>query len=659
MKSSRVTLKELFNFKNGDVILKTVLEAMNPPTSLTVSRWAARYRILPSETSNEPGLYRVTKTPYLREIMDTLSVSSKYTHISVMKGAQLGLTEAGNNWIGYIIDVAPATTLFLMPSQGLINAVNEQKLDPMFKNCPTLKDKLVLNKGKEKADTKRFKGGRLFMRTAGSAKNLSSISAKYIFLDEADRMLSNVEGEGDPIALAETRASSFGSDKKIFIPATPTVKGASLVEREFLQGDQRYYFVPCPFCGGKQHLEWENVKYKINEFEQIEDAKYKCTLCGELIDEGLYKTDMLANGEWIATKNSKSLTRASFHVNTLYSPIGWYSWRDMAEEYEKCKKDENLLTQFFNTKLGLTYELQGDSPPWRIIYDQREDYELRKIPQNALFLTAGVDTQPDRLEYEIVAWAKNKESWSIDYGIINGNPDETEVWDKLEEVLNSDFEHESGNYMNISIMAIDTGGRNTQSVYAWCLKQREVGYGRKGVSVWGAKNVMPIKGRDIQDLMVPAPNRITVNGVNNALRLWTVGVSCIKKEVYSCLKVERPTDKDLLEGGEYKPRTCHFPKIYDEEYFKQLTSEKQMIQNTKNGGYKIAWVKDPSVRNEALDVRVYARAAAHIMGLDNPSKNWGSMESQVSNNPQIKIKQETSKEAQDILKSYQRDTSLV
>ncbi|MCP4355076.1 MAG: hypothetical protein GY793_05475 [Proteobacteria bacterium] len=202
------------------------------------------------------------------------------------------------------------------------------------------------------------------------------------------------------------------------------------------------------------------------------------------------------------------------------------------------------------------------------------------------------------------------------YDIIDGNPDEQEVWDKLEELLNTSFEHESDHKMEISILAIDTGGRNTQSVYQWCLKQRDVGYGRKGVSVWGAKYVMPVKGRDVRDVMIPAPNRIEVNGVKNALRLWTVGVSAVKREVYSSLKVEKPTD-----GGDFKPRTCHFPKIYDEEFFKQLTSEKQMIQNGKNGGYKIVWVKDPTVRNEVLDTYVYARAAAHIMGLDNPSKN--------------------------------------
>jgi len=214
----KVSLTELLNFKNGDKLLAAIKDAWNPPTSLTVSQWADKFRILPSETSNESGLWRTERTPYLKDIMDALSASSNLTHISIMKGAQLGLTETAINWIGYIVDVAPATSLFLMPSQGLINSVNEQKIDPLFKSCPTLKEKLILNKGKDKADTKRFKGGRLFLKTAGSAKNLSSISAKYIMIDEADRMLSNVDGEGDPIALAETRASSFGADKKIFIP---------------------------------------------------------------------------------------------------------------------------------------------------------------------------------------------------------------------------------------------------------------------------------------------------------------------------------------------------------------------------------------------------------------------------------------------------------
>lgn len=642
----KVTLNELFNFKNGDKLLEAIKDAWNPPTTLTVSQWADKFRMLPSETSNEAGLWRTERTPYLKEIMDSLSASSNLTHISIMKGAQLGLTETAINWIGYIVDVAPATSLFLMPSQGLINSVNEQKIDPLFKNCPTLKEKLILRKGKDKADTKRFKGGRLFLKTAGSAKNLSSVSAKYIMIDEADRMLSNVDGEGDPIALAETRASSFGADKKIFIPSTPTVKGNSIIEREFKQGDQRYYFVPCPFCGHMQSLKWENLQYDKNEDEQIIDVYYKCSKCGDLIDENRYKTEMLENGEWRATAKPKSLTKASFHINSMYSPVGFYSWHEMAEEYEKSKDDENKLVQFFNTKLGLAYELQGDSPPWRVIYDQREDYKLRVVPKDALFLTAGVDTQPDRLEYEIVAWAKDKQSWSIDYGIIEGNPDEKEVWDKLENVLNKDFPHELGSVMNISIMAIDTGGKNTQSVYAWCLTQRDVGYGRTGVSVFGVKNIMPIKGSGRHTDWVPSPNRITVNGKVNALRLWTLGVSEIKKEVYSSLKVEKPTD-----GESFKPRTCHFPTAYDEEYFQQLTSEKQVIVNSRDGGVKIQWQKDPTVRNEALDVRVYARAAAHLMGLDNPSKNWKALEHSVTKKQTHtkKAKKQPSKKAQEIL----------
>ena len=391
--------KELFDFENSEKLIKVINESWEPPTSLTVSQWADKFRFLSAETSNESGLWRTERTPYLKEIMDALSASSNLTHISVMKGAQLGLTETAINWIGYIVDVAPATSLFLMPSQGLINSVNEQKIDPLFKYCPSLKEKLILKKGKDKADTKRFKGGRIFLKTAGSAKNLSSISAKYIMIDEADRLLANVEGEGDPIALAETRASSFGADKKIFIPSTPTVKGQSIIEREFKAGDQRYFFLPCPHCSHKQTLEWENLQYYKNEHDQIIDVAYKCSSCGGLIDEQKHKTQMLEKGQWIATAIPKSLTRASFHINSMYAPIGFYSWSEMAEEYEKSKDDENKLVQFYNTKLGLTYELQGDSPPWRVIYDQREDYKLRVVPKDALFLTAGVDTQPDRLEY--------------------------------------------------------------------------------------------------------------------------------------------------------------------------------------------------------------------------------------------------------------------
>ena len=121
--------------------------------------------------------------------------------------------------------------------------------------------------------------------------------------------------------------------------------------------------------------------------------------------------------------------------------------------------------------------------------------------------------------------------------------------------------------------------------------------------------------------------------------------------------MEKPTD-----GGDFKPRTCHFPKAYDEEFFKQLTSEKQMIQNGKNSGYKIVWVKDPTVRNEVLDTYVYARAAAHIMGLDNPSKNWSSFENKLlkpnEDTSQIPVKK-VNNSTSEILKKYQKNQSIV
>lgn len=660
-KKNTIPVKDLFDFHNGDILYNSFTDGWKPPTRLTVTQWAEKYRYLPGESSNEPGFYRVTKTPFLKEIMDNLSENSKYTHVAFMKGSQIGASEAGINWIGYTISAAPAAMIYFLPTQKLVDTINEQKLDPMIRNCPTVEEKIIKNKGKEKADTKRFKGGRLFLKATGSAANLSAVSAKNLFLDEVDRMLANVGGEGDPVSLAETRASSFGVNKKIFIPSTPTVKDASIVEREFLAGDQRYFFVPCPHCGHEQILNWENLKYSVSEHKQITDVYYKCCKCKKPIDEQKHKTNMLAKGIWKATAEPTEVTRVSYHLSTLYSPYGWYSWKEMAAEYEKSKDDENKLVQFYNTKLGVTYELQGDSPPWRTIFDQAEDYPLQVVPKDCLFITAGVDTQPDRLEYEVVAWAKDKQSWSIDIGVIDGDPDVLEddpktgkesVWTRLERVLDTEYEHELGSKMNISVMAIDTGGHNTQAVYAWCLKMdNEIAYGHSGVNLSGVKNIMPIKGYDDWNSFVRVPNRIEVNGVKNALRLWAVGSSALKKDIYSALKVEKPTD-----GESFKPRTCHFPNTYDIEYFKQLTSEKQMIQNTKNGGFKRIWIKTPNVRNEALDIRVYARAAAHLVGLDDPSKNWKSLERRVTEKPtSVKIK---SSKAQSVLKKYKKKHSI-
>ena len=162
------------------------LDGIQPDPLLTVSEWADKHRILSSKASAEPGPWRTDRTPYLREIMDCLSVTSPIERIIFMKGAQIGGTEVGNNWIGYIIDHAPAPTMLVQPTVELAKRNSKQRIAPLIEESPRLRAKVSEPRSKDSSNTvllKEFTGGILIMTGANSAVGLRSLPAKNIFFE--------------------------------------------------------------------------------------------------------------------------------------------------------------------------------------------------------------------------------------------------------------------------------------------------------------------------------------------------------------------------------------------------------------------------------------------------------------------------------------------
>lgn len=346
-----------------------------------------------------------------------------------MKGAQIGGTEAGNNWIGYIIDRAPGAMLVVQPTVEMGKRWSKGRLAPLIEDTPCLRNKVKDPRARDSGNTvqsKIFPGGQVVITGANSAVGLRSMPVRYLFCDEVDAYPPDADSEGDPLTLAIKRTSTF-SRRKIFIVSTPTIKGLSRIEKEFEATDKRYFFVPCPFCGGYQVLKWEGLKYDANDFQ----VAYVCEFCKKEIGEH-YKTQMLSQGEWRPTVAEKTDERViGFHLSSLYSPIGWLSWEQCARDYEAAKNDDQLLKSWANTTLGIPWEEKGDSPDWGVLFDRRESYKIGTVPLGGYVLTAGVDVQNDRIELEIVAWGRNHESWSVDYKVILGSPSSVAPWKKL------------------------------------------------------------------------------------------------------------------------------------------------------------------------------------------------------------------------------------
>ena len=573
-------------------------KGLRPIERITVSQWADRYRFLSTVSSAESGRYRTSRTPYLRDIMDCLSVHDTHRLVVFVKAAQIGGTEAGSNFLGYIMHIAPAPTMFVQPTDEMVKRLSKGRVDPLIEMCPELKQRVAPAKSRDSNNTitqKSFNGGVLLFAGANSAAGLRSVPIKNLIMDEVDAYPLDLDGEGSPVGLATARTRTF-PNHKIFMLSTPTIEGVSVIDREFMETDQNYYHVPCPHCGGMQPLVFANLKW---DDGKPETAKYKCEHCGELIAER-YKTTMLANGQWVPAKPEKvSWDIIGFHLNSLYSPYGWHSWAQIARDFIAAKEDPSKLKVFVNTTLGETWAEKGEAPPYKNLYNRREKYKTNQVPADVCFLTAGVDVQRDRLELEIVGWCADKRSYSIDFRVIEGDTAGAAVWNELAEVVAERWPRKDGMEFPIRMMAVDSG-YNTTHVYTFCRR-------------FGTDRVVPVKGQDNLGMAISPPKSVDIAKSGKRvgkMRQWNIGVSFLKGELYAYLRLEKDAK------GVPPPNYCHFPE-YDEHYFRGLTAEEQVVKIMR-GYRRFQWVKRYE-RNEPLDCRIYARAAAVILGLDRKS----------------------------------------
>jgi len=501
--------------------------------------------------------------------------------VVVMAGAQLGKSEAILNIVGYHIEYDPAPILLMQPTVEMAQSFSKDRISSgLLATTPSLKGKVKDPRARDSGNTtlhKTFPAGALSMVGANSPAGLASRPIRIVLCDEVDRYPLSAGEEGDPIALASKRAMTFWN-RKIVLVSTPTDKGASRIEAAYEESDKRRFYVPCPHCGDCQILKWSNVKW---EDKRPETAAYYCEECGAAWSDA-QRNKSVSQGEWKASGEFKGV--AGFHISALYSP--WVTIFDAVDEFLKAKRDPMRLKTWVNTFLGETWEEQGDRIDEFDLIDRCEDWG-DELPEDVLLMTAGIDVQDDRLEIEVVGWGRGEESWSISYDTLYGDPSTSELWIRLDSLLQKTFTHPLHGEMVIRSSCIDSGGHYTQQVYNYARQ-------RSGRRVFAIKGVggegKPIIGR-------PTKNNI------GKINLFPVGTDTAKELVYARLKM---TD----EGDGY----CHFPEGRNAEYFRMLTAEKKVTKYFK-GRPKREWVKIRQ-RNEALDCRVYATAALAVLNLN-------------------------------------------
>jgi phage terminase large subunit GpA-like protein len=571
------------------------LEVFAPPPDLTVSQWADSERRLSPESSSEPGQWSTDRAPYQREIMDSVK-DPELDEICLMTSAQVGKTEMINNVVGYFVEHDPSPMLIVQPTLSMAEAYSKDRLSGMIRDTPALSRIIGSGKAKKTGNTllhKSFPGGHITLAGSNSPASLASRPVRIVLFDEVDRFPYSAGAEGDPVTLGKKRTTTF-LNRLSFLVSTPTKKGASRIELAFESSDKRLYFVPCPHC---DHMQFLDHKHFYFNDDDPQDCGFNCQECGALI-EHQEKLHMLRDGEWRKTGDKKSRV-AGFHLNEFYSP--WKTWAEIASDWKAAKKSEETLKAFYNTSLGLPYESMGDAPDWERLFKRKSAYKKNQIPNEVLFLTCGIDVQKDRLELEIVGWGTEKRSWSIDYRVIHGDTSQAKTFNELDSILSETWVRDDESRLSILRAAIDSGYQ-TQNVYQWARRFSE-------------SRVIVVKGQESLNAIFSMPKDIMKRSKKSRplARVWNVGVSVVKRELFSWFKLDEPGEADQSEPFGF----CHFPDEYGETYFKGLCSESENVKLVQ--GFPKYYFTKIYERNEPLDVRVYNRAAASTLGLDSLS----------------------------------------
>ena len=574
------TIKRKQAKKLQNRLIEAIGVSLRPPTKLTVSQWADRYRQLSSESSAEAGRWSTSRAEYQRGMMDAVS-DPRLETVVLMTAAQVGKTELINNVVGFHIHQDPAPMLVVQPTLEMAQTWSKDRLAPAIRDTPVLAAKIKDPRSRDSGNTtlhKVFAGGHVTACGANSPSSLASRPCRLILCDEVDRYPLSAGTEGDPVSLAKKRSTTFWN-RKIILVSTPTEKSHSRIEQAYMESDQRKYFVSCPDCKEDQVLRWANVRW---DEGKPATAEYMCDHCGSCwTDAARFRA--IRYGKWKATADGDGKT-AGFHLSGLYSP--WTPLEEAVRDFLASKRDPMRLKTWVNTFLGETWEDQGEQVDEHDLMERAEDWG-GELPEDVLLLTAGVDVQDDRLEVEIVGWGRGEESWSIDYKTLYGDPSTADLWMQLDDVLQTKHIHPIHGEMILRSTCVDSGGHYTQQVYNYCR-------GRAGKRVFAVKGIggegKPIAGK-------PTKNNI------GRINLFPVGTDTAKELIYSRLKIQSP-------GEGY----CHFPANRSPEYYMMLTAEKKVTKYFK-GRPRREWIK-LRTRNEALDCRVYATAALALMGLN-------------------------------------------
>ena len=553
------------------------MKALKPPEKMTVSEWADKNRILDPKSSNEPGLWRTSRTPYLKGIMDAFT-NPDVEEIVFVKPTQVGGTESLLNILAYIIAQDASPVMVIYPTDTLAEYVSKNRITPMVRLSPALSHKF--HPWESKLLELQFDGMFLALSGANSPSQLASRPIRFLLLDEVDKYPPRAGKESDPISLARERTKTFAYNKKIVLTSTPTYAEGAVWQAYQKCETQFQYYVPCPHCGKYQLLRFRQLKFESHyEGEPIssraDSARYECAYCGQEITDA-DKADILKKGEWRAEKDG-SKQKVGFHLNALYSP--WVSFRDVAHEWLKSQTDLEAKMNFINSWLAEPWEPVGLTAGSETILSHQGRFTRGIVPDGTLLITGGVDKQTDRLYYTIRGWGRNRVSWNIDHGCVD-------TMKEIYQIFDRPYYDERGGAYFPNLVLFDSGNE-TNEVYDFCFLHQGL--------------FLPVKGASTEILTRFRQSVIDkTDSAANGMPLIICDGNYYKDQIFNLIK--RQID------GWYVFDGC------DTDYAEQMTSEHKVMEITA-GRQVWRWkVKHSGIDNHYLDCEVYAACAADVMG---------------------------------------------
>lgn len=549
---------------------------------------------------------------------------------------QMGKTASIFNVIGWIADDRPAPMIYIGATQSNVDGVIEPKLMQMFREAKSLAEKLSRGK-KSSKHHKRLAGISLRLAWAGSASEVASDSAKYIFVDELDRPEKNATGEGDLMELAEARGDAY-ADSVLFATSTPTTGRVrtykhpktglthwavsddvqSPIWREWQSGTRHEWAIPCGHCRD-YFIPRSSLLHRptgATPAQARKAAALICPTCGTLNadsyrQEANQRGRFVAPGQWITpdgivhgeaeTAESDAVSRWISGLCS-FSPKKSYGFLAQKLTAAERSRDSAKLQGVFNTGFGEVWAPDAASRnAEELRYRAKDSWDRGTIPRGVRFIVPAVDVQTNRFVVQVIGFGLRGETWLIDRYDIFASPategrainpaSQPEDWGAVTAVARRTYAlaDGSGRYMRPILTVCDSGGRAgvTARAYDWWRGLRRIGL---------AGQARLVKGDNQARINSP---RVAESYPDSNIR----GKKSVARGDVPVLLLNTTVLKDSMDGDlrrtDLGKGYIHFPEWAPDHVYDELAAEVRLSER---------WENPARSPNEAWDLMEYARA---------------------------------------------------